>query len=625
MRTRGRWAALFFLLVVVITLTVAIWQYHQMIVAIYDGASASVYRRMMRPFASGSDSIGQKPVRIALWHAEAAGEVLGAPPRAFDEWVRQWEHFFARERFSYRRITGAALDVGALAEFNVLVLPTAVAMSNSEIEAVKRFLQRGNGVVMMWATGTRMETGAWRSASLLQQVGGLEITGPVPESDRAGVSSIAMSGRSPLTLGLPPGLVISVARYDEPLAARIREPRVEAVGAWIRASRWSPQSRLSMEDQRDRAVIAYGDYLGGRFVWFGFPLGAAARPDQAQAMDLLTRQAVAWAARQPIAYKMFWPENISGVFTLSWSLNHPDEFDERLPALAGQYRLPLTSFVSPRLVEEAPELVRRLANFGPVGLWEVDGDEVRQPPSIETLIRWREQIERLVGSRNVGARLSVPVVPDQWLDALVRAGYAYLSGTDYRHLLPQVVRTNRPLPVFARERELWLMPEMPLPDLEASVQSSRPLEYGIEAAVDAIAMEGGLLNLSLMAAQVDSTTMKRLDVILTRAKRARIWATDIVSVLEFYRVWGHLRVSTDYPTPNRSAIQISNTGTRYSGDLAVYILLARQAETVNITPTTLGSPSAHAFTADGITWRFDIARIPPGKNYLYHLYRTESR
>ena len=50
MRTRRRWAVFLFFMAVALTLIVALWQYHQMIVAIYDGASASVYRRMgVRP------------------------------------------------------------------------------------------------------------------------------------------------------------------------------------------------------------------------------------------------------------------------------------------------------------------------------------------------------------------------------------------------------------------------------------------------------------------------------------------------------------------------------------------------------------------------------------------------
>jgi len=340
--------------------------------------------------------------------------------------------------------------------------------------------------------------------------------------------------------------------------------------------------------------------------------------------DQLTRQAIAWVAQQAIAYKNPWSENMAGALALSWSLARADDFDERLPQLAGQYRLPLTTFVAPSLLEEAPDLVRRLAAMGTVALWAGEAGGPMDPPSQEVLIRWREQIERATGGQPVGVRLSPRTASDAWLEALVRSGYAFLSSPEYRHLLPQVIRTHRAMPIFARERELWLIPELTPADLEDAKRGSAQGEDSFERAMEAVAMDEGLLHLSLAPGQVDSMMLNRLDALFSHAKRSHIWATDVASILEFYRVWGHLRVSTDYPTPNRTAIQISNTGARHSGDLSVFIRMSQRMESPDIRPTTLGSPPVHPFTQDGLTWRFDLARIPPGKNYLYHLYRTES-
>lgn len=623
MRSRSRLTLLFFFLVIIGSLIIAIWQYHQMIIAIYDGASAAMYRRLMRPFATGGDSIGQKPIRVALWHSDLSAEAAGISPRAFEAWVRFWERFCANEGFACRRLAGERLDAASLAEFNVLVLPTAVAMSDDEMEAVKRFLRAGHGVILHWATGTRDERGSWRESSLLQQVCGLELTGPIPESERPEFSAVLLSARSPLTLGLSAAQVIWLARYDGPLAARVLEPRTDVAGFWTPDTRWKPQPRSAPQEAAARAVIAHGSYLGGRFVWFGFPPTAPLRLEQQRAVTLLMRNAVAWASRQPIAWKRPWREDVSGAFVLSWSLDQPNEYDERLPALVRPYGIRLTSFVSRRLLEEAPELARRLAGHGPIGLW-ISEAEAAAAPSLEALIRARERVAAVNEGYPVGVRFPSDPVPDAWLEAFVRSGYAYLSTLDYSHLLPQVIRTHRRVPVFVRERELWQIPEIRWADIAATARGRLAGAVRLETIAQTVAEEGGLLHVTFQPDEVTPELLQQLEQVFTHAHRARIWITDMVDVLRFYQVWGHLRVSTTYPTPARSAIQISNTGARYSGDLAVFILVDKRYSSLDITPTTIASPPVHAFSEDGVVWRFDLARIPPGKNYLYHLMRPET-
>lgn len=623
-RTRKRLGFLLFILMVVGVLSIALWQYHQMIVGVYDGATASVYRRMLSPFRDApGEGLGHRPIRVALLRSDVTAAAMGAEAHGLDGLAQAWERFLTGERIPHRRIARLT-DDGVLDDFNVLVMPAASALRDSEFEAIRRFLRRGNGVVMTWATGTRDEENRWRRFSLLQQVAGLELKGAVP-GDPDATASVLIDSRSPLAVGISPGFVLSLHRYDQPQFAAVREDRTRVTGAWSADARLEPHRLATPPFQGDRAVIANGEYLGGRFVWLGFTLSSIVETtEQRDAAHHLLRNALAWSSRQAMAYRPAWPEDVRSAFSLSWRIRHASDVDERLLALVSNYRMPLSSFLAEDVISEHPELVRRLATLGEVGLLhEVDSTREDAPaPPPERLRRLHRALAEAAQNGPVGYSMHEQKLSSAWLEAILRAGFRYVSGTRYDHLMPTVVRTYRPVPVFTRSRELWMLPETAYTRAGGGMASNpRGNSGGMLDLFHIVHSLGGYYNLSLAAEQVDTPLLQQLDEVLAAVKRERVWTASMREITEYYRVWGHVKVSTDYPTPNRTAIQISNTGVEPVRNLRVYVQLSDAKRQMDLQPTTLGTPPVQPVTGDGRLWHFDIPRLPPGKNFMYHLYR----
>ncbi len=614
LRSRKRLTLFFFFLMVIAVLVVALWQYHQMVVAVYDGASASVYRRMLRPFSSDFDSIGQHPIRIALLQAVPSdGE-----PAVGDGLVNQWEEMLTQQGFIVRRVA-TVQSRADLAGFNLVIVPGAVGLSDTELALIKDFVARGNGVIMSWAAGTRDKAGDWRDPWFLRHVAGIEVDMSVTDDETDGPMTVEFDAQSPFATGLEPGALLSVTRFDRPLTARVLESRTRVAG--VRGENFASwreyDERLRPRPMRKRALIVHGDYLAGRFAWMGFTISSgSAAPEQQAAFQQVIRNAVVWTTRQPITVKPHWPETIGSAFTMAWRISSAEDVDDRLPALARAYRIPLTSYVTPDMLRESGESVRSLATIGPVALLLSEDLSVRAgaPPSLAVLRTWREQLAEVNRGAPNGCLIGFDT-DSEWMDRLVEAGYDYVARPDSAHGLPRLLRTHRRVPVLVRAHELWEFPDTPI---EAGPTDATALLRLFEASHET----GALLHLSLSAAQIDDAVLQDLDDLFARIRRRRVWTAHAADVLDFYRVWGHLRVSSDYPTPHRYVVQVSNTGTRTASDFNVMIRLASPHRTLDISPTTLGTPAVHAVTEDGITWRFEIPRIPAGKNFIYHVYRS---
>ncbi len=613
-RSRKRLTLFVFFLLVLVSLVVALWQYHQMVVSVYDGASASVYRRMLRPFSGQYDSLGQRPVRVALigdaWSddEQKSGEGL----------IRQWKKVLEDMGFGVRRIPTlrSATD---LRDFNLLVVSGHVPLSDHEIEWIKDYVAEGNGVIMSWAAGTRNHEGEWRDPWLLRHLAGIDLDIPPGDEETDSCMTVMFNAQSPLATGIEPGHMLSLTRFDRPLTARVIESRTRVAGGCLErtALTWAERDTKShLEPLSKRAAIVHGDYLAGRFVWMGFTIASGApAPEQQAAFQTVIRNAVLWTTRQPMVVKPNWPEAVDSAFTLAWRIRRPEDVDDRLPALARAYRIPLTSYVTPEVLRENEDLVQSLADAGPVALLLSAGvlDPAGTPPTVSALRSWREQLAALNGDVPNGCSIGTDA-GTAWLDRLAEAGYDYVTRLDSSHGLPRLLREYRRVPIFVRPHGLWELPDLP-------VEIGRGDSTALRELFDSAHQAGGLLHLSLAAGQIDNERLQALDELFMHIRRRRVWTAHAAEVLVFYRIWGHLRVSSDYPTPNRYVLQVSNTGTRPAKDFKVMIRLAAMQQSLEVTPTTLGTPPVHPVTEDGITWRFDISRIPAGKNFVYHVYR----
>lgn len=605
-----------FLMVSQVLLVTALWQYHQVLVALYDDAVSQLYGRITGQAPSRDDLFG-KSVRAAIYQP-----VTDASDPTFahqDALVRVWGEYLDAEAFGYR-VLSSIQHPNDLARYHVLILPSITQMSDAEIDSVKAFARNGGGVLMGWATGTRDEEGRWRTDSLLNHMAGITM-GDEPVETEENISTLLLSSRASLNAGLPPQFHLKVRRYDRPLSGWIREPRTHSAGTWLVPNKGGAAETVPDLVPTAHSGIVYGEYLSGRFVWFGFTVASAVNdPEQLNAFQTVLRNSLLWAGRQVQAFKAIWPQEKTSAFGVSVLVRTQADLDERIFSLARKHSLPLTLYVTESLMADPSIPWQDLSKQFELA-WLDDDQEKEDNPDRsfrEEVRRFRDTaqlLRRLNGDRRLGYRRADGTSDDRMSDALVRAGFTYYSASDAEHSIPEIVRSYHPIRLITRPRELWMLPE------EGHQDTSR-----IEPAAQAYTLSrdvGGYLNLILDPAQCSNAFLEGLDLLLQRIKQDNVWAASAGEIADHARVWGHLKISPSYSSSSRVGIQISNSGLEPIRDVTFFIAMGRPVSALEIKPTTLGSPNLQGSRQDDLVWKLYLSSIPPGKNYAYYVRRVE--
>lgn len=615
-KARRRATLFVFLIAAQILLVAAIWQYHQVLVAVYDDAVSQTYTRLFGGAGDG-DGLQRKAVRAAVLVSEHTQRVDENPEHQ-RILAQRWVDFLIREEAGAHLLTNLTAK-GVLSSYNVLVLPRITAMSDDEIAAVKSYLKSGGGVIMTWATGTRDEEGEWRDRSPLNHLLGARMAEP-PAPYREDQSALLVSARSPLGRQIPPGFLLDVRRANVPVSIVPLEPRVKVAAEWVESAVRDVEAEAggTTSDTPPRAAVVHAPYYEGRVAWLGFDIDSGGSGSQQyRVFGQLLKNALVWTAQQAHVYKVPWPDGRSSAFSLSIEVHHPDEVDLRLLTLVQQYDLPLTLYAAANSLLDDPERWRGLAQWAELAVW----DDAPMPESglnreaIRRLKALREAVLKLQKMEQVGYRHSEGRITETQLDHLVRARYAYVSQPEGGTQVPEIVRAYRPIRYLTRVRELWAMPELSRGGDQVMDRLASYFQHVQET--------GGYLNWVLAPDQITDGFIRDLDRFMGQALQDHVWLASAGEVSAHWRLWGNISLATTYPGRDRVGIRLSNTGLETAREVTFEIELGWPEEELDIRPSTLGSPSPIRSTQDGIHWNVYIPKIAPGKNYAYLLHLNE--
>jgi peptidoglycan/xylan/chitin deacetylase (PgdA/CDA1 family) len=610
--SRRRTTFLVLLILVNAALVAGLWQYHRLIVEIYDGASSGF---AVGRFGGEAANLAAHPVRIALVKSAYSAVAFGGNRDGYDRLIGRWQRFLDAEKLGYRTLD--EVPVGADAEpYNLILLPSAMCMSAAQRAAVKEFLVRGKGVFMTWATGTRNEYGQWEAYSMLHEICGMDIVGAPPKSDN-NMSIGMLSGGYPITAGLPPGFRLAITRFDEPLACHVREDRTKIDSVWMDVKAPS----LEIYGVRHRAAIAHGNYLNGRFVWMGFTIGSGVdSPVQRAAFEDLLRNAIAWGAHQVQAMKPTWPERHACVLSLTQNILGPADVDPRIVAMARKHRAPVTSFVLPRVMVQHPEALALLAGLGEIAVLgdpEMDYEATSARKQESALKDARKVLMRASGVMPVGFRPAPGQgVSELTLDALSRAGYEYISTLRFDRMVPKVTRQHRRIPVVTAPRLFWTLPQM---DYLPAAAARGGRENTMVAHFAQVRALGGYYCLAVQPSLTTTDFPGQIDALIEKAKRENVW---IVTARDLERAWGswdQIKIATRLLSRTKTSLKISNTGREAVADITVMLEMPRVLRQLNIESMTLGTALPDSMSSDGVRWNLNLKRLGAGKNVTYYI------
>ena len=230
---------------------------------------------------------------VFLHSAATSAYFKGTKTSYADDLLVPWRSFFRRNKVAVRE--AKASELASITGKAVLIIPSAVVLSDAERKAIHGRIAAGWSVLGTWALGTRDDKGANRGYQFLEELFGVKVLYDKPPADD--FRFFLPYGETPLTYRLRSGQRMYFRPSGE---APLRLRTDHGAGRISDYNRDVSQSELVMP------VAAFDERDGSRRAYIGAPESSW---DSAQAeMDAFLFGTLDWLKRKPIVFKSAWPE-----------------------------------------------------------------------------------------------------------------------------------------------------------------------------------------------------------------------------------------------------------------------------------------------------------------------------
>ena len=222
--------------------------------------------------------------------------------------TQQWEIFLRKYKIPFQVIL--SVDKLENAQPGVLLLPSSIALSEREKQAVVSFRAKGGGVLATWLTGVRGEKGEWQGFGFMENALDAKVVGNTEADEND--NFMMPNGDSPVAHSLPAGLRIWLERPKEWYSLRFATGNSAAqIMDWSRTFIAGKPTSTIVFDER----IQSSGRLS-RSVVLGYPerLWLSADP---KFLEAIAHNSLMWLLRQPDAYLSAWPYPYRSAFVLA--------------------------------------------------------------------------------------------------------------------------------------------------------------------------------------------------------------------------------------------------------------------------------------------------------------------
>ena len=288
-----------------------LWQWPGLAVAFHLAlATAGVAAAELAPAAPTMPMIQ----RVQIYASPTTRARLTAAGMDANESVRTWEVFLRKYRIPFQLV--ASVEQLEILQPGVLLLPSAIALTDRERRAVIDFRGKGGGVLSTWMTGVQNEAGESRGYGFMQDALGVKVVGNTEA--QANDNWLMPHGDNPVTHSLPAGVRIWTERVKPwyPLRLVGAHPAANVMN-WGRTVVPEQASTTITFDERIQQTGRLS-----RSVVFGYPerLWVSADPKM---LEAIAHNSLMWLLRQPDVYVTAWPHPYASAFVLAVDSGDP--------------------------------------------------------------------------------------------------------------------------------------------------------------------------------------------------------------------------------------------------------------------------------------------------------------
>jgi peptidoglycan/xylan/chitin deacetylase (PgdA/CDA1 family) len=530
----------------------------------------------------------------------------------YETLLAPWRNYFSERRRAYKSVTTEA----ALAKLKtgVLVLPSAVALSDAERKSILKFQENGGSILATWATGTRNDKGDWTGWQLLEQFGATFI-GEIPND--ADTRQLILTGESPMSHTHPAGQRIWMAKTPEMLL------RIKGDMSAGRLMNWA---RIADDSRKQEGAIVYSESpeSGARSAVFAFSENAwESRPFAAQ---LFIDDTIKWLLHEAVAVRAAWPNGKRAANVIE--MDTEDGFANSLEfaALMQKNAVPATCYLLTSIAKSLPQVVTSLAKTCEIALHGDVHDSFKSQPASQQLKRiadMKSDVASLLGSNTKVLGFRAPT------EGYDKTTEALLHKSGFKHHAADPQRSEARLPLFAGIPEtepgtdLVVLPRTQRDDINFASQnlSAEQTSKAMIDDFDEVVRTGSLGWLS-----VHSQNFAPNSVLATafpeylahlRKNQSRVWMATANQVTDWWINRERFKLDAAY-NGKRFDMNITIKGTAPLVGASVVVMLPKKGFVPTVSGAKIGMPLPTMTVIDDFRATLVYPTLDPG-NYSYQV------
>lgn len=493
----------------------------------------------------------------------------------------------------------------------VLILPSAVALSDAERGALARFRDQGGALLATWASGARDAGGAWKGWQFLQSLGA-RVTGEIlhdPTTSRY----LILSGEAPVSQQLAAGQGVLFANPAESLLRL----NAESIAARVMNAQRNPG-----EEPIGQGAVVFSESgpTAGRAIVFSF--AESAWEAQPHAMYRLIDDGLAWLQRQPVIVRAAWPNGKRAAQVVQVDVEDEPGNTALVMAALKASNFPASFYMAGTSAKLYPDLVRTMARDFEIGyLGEVANGFKDQTAQVQQqrIAAMRAEMATLLPGTLAGFHAPSDSADATTEKLLYRAGiqYAVVAAEPTGVCWPYTLKSDGD----AAGDPLVLLPRCQRDDVALSRPNTDAEHIRKELIRDfELTLSMGALGVLAVHSQEFGAGQPLTNALpgffAHAAQRSdQVWFATCAEVASWWRERGRLKLSYN-PAGNRVEFFITVTGSAPLKGASLVIMLPHKDVQPVVRGQKVGMPPAHVQAIDHYRAAIVFDQLEPG-NYAY--------
>ncbi|NWF90815.1 MAG: polysaccharide deacetylase family protein [Ignavibacteriaceae bacterium] len=325
-----------------------------------------------------------------------------------------WELFLIQNKFKFEVIEDEQIQNELSNEYSLIILPSAICLSDDAIISLKEFLDDGNSVLATMGTGYKNISGETIGWQTFEELFGVKFISRAPKQAASKIHTLF--GNLPLSKNIPAGFRLQVITDDNPIEVKINSESSFPVGYW-------QNSEIPFEGRDNSELttsIVYGNRGKGNFVWLGFEASSVIGTKTHQAvMNQFLVNSINWLTDELVVQVDTWPNGKQSAAVISCDVEFQFANINYMLDMLEEENLLGNFYILTESIESTS--LKRLAKFGDIGLHGDDHNSFRYQDydkQFKRFYRGSAELEKQIGIKPNAFRPPETYYDHVTLDAL---------------------------------------------------------------------------------------------------------------------------------------------------------------------------------------------------------------